>query len=964
MKRLHIITLVAAIALTAPASAYPLVFDLLFQTLFNAGAALALSSGNDDEEQIVPDDSKMTYGYLPCGLLYIIYPNQRPAYRANFYLIENIGSVVEDSTQRGMAHFIEHLAFHGSKNFPGEGMTETLERHGMQFGYDFNASTSYDQTMFYIRNADMIDGDAMVDTCLMILKDIAMDLTLADEAIEAERPIILEEWRTGQGMYTRLSEKMFPVLFHPRSRYCHPPIGDPEVLKTFEPQALRDFYAKWYTPSHQTLFVIGHVDPKQVEKQIKKLWKKEKKPKNEAVRYQATIWDPRQLTTEVITDPEFPGSQIDFWFRIPTPERGLARQSMRYFFESYVGWMAQRILSQRMLDRLYQEDSPWSNAKADLSSFYMVEDQDVFRLYSLYDRSRRDEALEMLISEAKRASELGIDQAELDMACEAMLSLADALPAAFDEKNNDDHFARLSQMITNTNAVPSMEVEQALYRDFVNVITVDIINQYLNTIIQPHNLTAIMVEKDNPTVWTSEQFKQRIDSLWQAIPVEKADVDTTYRRPLLSQEPVPGKIISVERDTVFNARHYRLSNGARVTACRQTVRNDQIDIRAVQRGGLSAVLDSGFVDGSYVDVMADIGGLGDFSALQLHRKLNGLQASIETNYAPYSELIVGESRVCELDTLMQLLYLRMTTAREDTTAFRNWLKTARAHLVDVQADPDKVFSDSIRTILYGPAHPYLRRVNQGDLDTLSCTHSLELFRQRMANPAAFDFIIMGNIDLDSIEPLIERYIGSLPGDGNAERAPFHRIDRLAVPGERTMRFSYPMPAAKSKVYIAYELHRPYTLEDELAITLLSGILQKIYIQTLRTDAQGTYGATVNSASGEVDGFHSLFISFDTNSDMAESLLDAARQAIEDIAEKGVDASLFEALHAYMLQDEYSATLQQSYPMAYFTHRYLYGDDHYAQRCEALERVTPQTIQQLARDLTNAPVRVALIMDAE
>lgn len=910
----------------------------------------------------LPLDSAILYGKLSNGLTYYILQNHRPAYKANFYLLVNIGSTVEEPNQAGYAHMVEHLAFCGSAHFPQGALVETLQQRGISFGYDINASTSHDATVYNICNVDTRLGSGLIDTCLLALKDISCALAFDPPMVEREKMVILEEWRQDNGPFARLTEKMFPVLFGAGNRYNRMPIGSPAEVSGATPASLKAFYEKWYQPQHQAIVVIGSIDPTEIEERIKAMWGDVPVPTHPSVREWEQIDDHAGVIAGVVTDTQFPGCQMDLWFKVDIPPRN-ERDRVSYLNNSFLGYMAQKTLTRRLADILYEPDSPFTGARAEFSQYYLADSKDGFRAYALYDRNKREKALTRLITEIKRLAAYGITDTEMLLNIKAMKSMVDNLPVSLEEQNNYEQYDRVSVHFLKGNVVLSAADQIDAYRNFIDTVRADDIRAFVRRCLKPDNLAAMLVEKetDSSTTPTAEKFRRMITEIWDTAAVRPYIMDTAYMRPILSKKLKPGKIKDFDYDTLFLAKRYRLSNGARVAVCIRDVLTDEISLRAVQRGGESALLPTDFTDGTFAPDMAELGGVGDFSSTDLRRKYDGTGIDLSVIHTPYAEMIEGTSRVSELEELLALLHARLTSIRRDTTAFANWLATRKGMLNDLDNSPEKIFSDSIRSILYLDQRPLMRQIDMADLDTLDYDNALRLFSRRIAEPANFDFIIVGNFEFETVEPLIEKYIGSLPR-ARSKPEVFPAFGRLAVDGERKVRFSMPSPSEGTKVYMAYELHTPYAMQDEMTLSILVSILEKEYIQALRSEAGGTYTPHVSAASGEADGFHSLFVSFDTNAQMAEGLVDKAEGILRDIAARGPDADLFKMARDYAVKSEYTATLQQDYPMTVLTHEALYGDIDPSLRLPCARRVTPEMVRQMAADLMNAPVKVTLIMD--
>lgn len=916
-------------------------------------------------DRVLEMDSAIVYGRLPNGLSYYIYQCPRPAYKVNLYLMEQVGCAVEESGQFGMAHFLEHVAFNGSEHFPGTSMVPRLESLGLSFGYDINASTGQDITTFEITGLDIRSGAGVVDTALLALCDISHALSLTDAAIDKERPIIIEEWRQGNDATERIQRQMMPILYGAGNRYCQLPIGDIGVLQSFTSQDLRNFYEKWYQPQHQAVIVIGSIDPAEIEEKIWQLWGDVEPKAEPSVRQWEQVPNHQGIVAGVVTDPEFPVCQIDLWFKVDLPPRS-QRNTASYLNDSLLGLTTSLVLNQRLAALLTSPNSPWSAAQAEYTEYFSADSKDAFRLYCLYDATRRAQALDELIAQAKRMAVYGVTSDELEMARQVIKLSVERMPVTADEMNNYEQFDRISEHFAKGNVVLSTVDEMQMFADFADTITVEGLDAFISRTIRPDNLTALMVEKEqpDPNRPSSEGLRLAIEQAWQGLQVEAPVVDTAYRRPLLDVEPAPGHIVKWEVDTMCDGRRYVLSNGARVAVCHRDVLADEVKVRAVARGGMSELAGISRIDAEMADALLGLGGLGEFSALDLDRKFAGRMLDIDVSFGPYSEIIecTTTADTAGLADAMRLMHLRLTTVRCDSAVFDNYAYMWRARLVDMDSDPSTVFADSVSAAVYGAGHPLMRPIAAADIDTADYARALSMARSRMANPAAYDFIVVGNINYEDVEPLLERYIASLPGDGAAPRPLSRTMDRYALPGMRCVRFSYPMSSPVTKVHRQYEACMPYALPDEMAIKLLATILERTYLQTLREQSGGTYVPHVDYYAIEDEGAFGLIVSFETNPEKAEELVRLVEQGLRDIAELGPDPDLFDAVKRYEGNLEYTATLQQAFPLDALTHLYLYGDNHEWERVDVVRGITLEQVRQMAATILGAPAQVTVIMD--
>lgn len=905
-------------------------------------------------------DPAVRQGQLPCGLTYYIMYSPRPAYKANFYLITRVGSTSELDNERGMAHFLEHCAFNGSTHFPGKGLQTTLERHGLKFGYDINANTAFDATTFNISHVDMTLDEAMLDTCLLALKDIACELTLADDAIEAERRIILEEWREGADAFERYTATALPVLFGDSCRYAHRmPIGTPEVIANFPPQALRDFYRRWYQPQHQALVVVGYVIPDEVEDAIRRIWGGVKAPKKPSVREWAQIPDHADTRVGAFADPEFPGCQMDFWWLVPTPPRG-ERSTSQYYRECLVGTFAMLALDSRMKDVLHEPDSPWTGAAADYDQYYYSDSRDGFRLYALYDRARRAEALERVVAMAKSAAVAGLSPSEVEAARQQMLSIADEIPRMRSERNNDEIATDLIRDFVNDNVMLDPVVEQELYRSLVANISAAELNAFLASTLTPANLAVMFAEKGAEAA-DAQSLAADVEALWRTVPVDNsallADAASLELMPVL---PEPGVLVDTREEKPFGAKIYTFANGARVIVCPSRVLSNRVDFAAVRPGGLAAMADSGYVEALACDDLANISGLGHLSANDLRKILAPTGVALEASSTSHADALFGTCRIDEIPTLLQLAHLRLTQPRRDTVAFANWKKATIGSIADRSDNPEHVFTNIVSRMYYGNDHPMWRWLTERGIDTLSYDRAQRLYSQRIASPASYTYVITGDFNPDSVLPHVARYIGSLPAA--PPRPALGDMPKLqALRGERRCDFPFPASDDKAMAHIGYELHEPYTVQTDMTLQVLRLLLETELTRTLRTEQGATYGAELSADALRDDDVVALAVTFHTNTAALESAIDTVRAALAALAADGPDAEAFDQARSYLSEIYYTATLQQDYPMEYYTALALTGKRTVADRVPALATLTATDVQSLAQRLLQADARVVVTM---
>lgn len=917
-------------------------------------------------ERVAMDPAIIT-GTLPNGMTYYVQDNPRKSSVASVYLMLNIGSVVEEENQRGMAHFVEHMAFEGTKHYPVSSLVETLGQMGLEFGSDINAATSADNTVFRFSNIYCLDsiGERNLETALAMMRDIASGITFGNNEIEKERSIIIEEHRQSRSAGTRLHTPTAAVLFGKESPYLKTPIGTLSALQSMTQKDLKDFYEKWYQPQHMAIAVVGNIDTEKVVSQIKSIMGKIKKLKHPSTRQWAQVPDNTSMQGIVLTDPELTGAQIDLWFKSSLPPRS-ERDNLDYYKESLAFYFIEKILDSRLSTELYKENAVFSGAGADYSQCFGADSKDALRIHALYNMANRHDALATLILHAKSAAELGFNSDEIDTMRDRMRNIAAKMPAEAKEKYNYQLYSRISEHFLKGNPPISPYAASRMMMEFADTVTQGYLNSLLRKLIAPERLTVILEEREtfDPARPSTAALLDSVKSIWASVKPDPFLPDSALKKPLLENIPPRTSPVKTVEDSIFLASTFTYPNGANVTIIKNQTNAHRVLLRAVRRGGHSALLGLGHdVEGYHAAEIANLGGLGAFSKNQLKQKFKDTNISLAASQTAYADKIEGSADLKDLETLLQMLYLRMTSVRADSAVFENWRKACIGIMHDIEHHPEAVFGDSVTAITYGANNPYRPIFKPEDFENIDCALALELYHSRITNPANWDYIISGNFEIDDVEPLAAKYIGTLPGQ-RTQPQPFQPMERRALEQHKHVRFSLKMAEPVTNVHASFSIRRPYTLEDEMALKVVAEMMNKLCQQRLREESAGTYSVSVSSVSSEIDGEHTLNIDFDTNAEMADTLLSAAKLALFDIARSKYDVAVYsEVLNALALAEQSYAQME-GYPVSYFTHVHLYGNDDVAKRYEALLTASPEKVAAIARAMANSSSQVTIIMDGE
>ena len=701
-------------------------------------AMLALSATMFAQQAMpVPFDPNVRRGKLENGLTYYIRHNEKPAQRANFYIAQKVGSILENDDQQGLAHFLEHMAFNGTKNFPGKGLLNYMEHNGVKFGENVNAWTSIEQTVYMLTNVPTTNMN-LVDSCILILHDWSSFISLEGEEIDKERGVILEEMRQGQGAQMRIYEKMLPEIY-PNSPYGHRlPIGTEEVVSGFKHDALRAYYHKWYRPDLQGIIIIGDVDVNEVENHLKSIFEDIPAPINPAERTRFQVADNAEPIVSICTDPEETNYNISLYYKhdiVPFEERG----DVQYWLKGYIDQLVSTMYNNRMEELTQKANPPFIFGYGYYGTFFVSDTKDAWTgLAYAKDKDGIDEALTAIVAENKRMQQYGFTASEFIL----------------------NHF------LTNEPLL-GIENEYMLLGQIMPMLPVEAINQYAKELIREDNIiiTLTAPEKKGEVLPTKEELLALFNKA-KEIEVEPYK-ETVSNEPLIATLPVKGAIESKKHDDTFDATILTLKNGVKVIYKPTNFKDDEILMSAYSFGGYSVMDQSDPYTLQQLNELAGLGGLGNFSAIDLPKVLAGKKVHVSGNVNTFTENVSGSCSVKDLETMMQLIYLSFGTPRSDEEAYQSFITRTKAMLANIESNPDVAFSDNLIFALFDN-HPLRKRMKAEDYDKVDYAKALKLYADRFKDANNFVFTFVGNIDPETFEPLVEQYIGALKTKKNDE----------------------------------------------------------------------------------------------------------------------------------------------------------------------------------------------------
>ena len=911
--------------------------------------------------QQVALDSAVRHGRLDNGLTYYIRHNAMPKNRCEFHIVQKVGSVLEEENQRGLAHFLEHMAFNGTKHFPGKSLINYLESNGLQFGTNINAYTSIDETIYSL--TDVPARQALVDSCVLILHDWAGCITLDPKEIDAERKVIHEEWRTKNSAQSRMYEATLKQLFPEDNPYgTRLPIGLMSVVDNFEHKALRDYYRKWYRPDLQGIIIVGDINVDEVEKTIHRLWRDIKKPVNPAPRTYFSVPDNTEPIVATAFDKEANRNTLKLSYkRDDTPDS--MRCDVNVMRDEYITSMASMLLDMR-LKTTAEDYRGIMTAPSAADSYYSVAaTKRATMLTANFHTGRWSEAMAALIREVKRAIVYGITETEFERLKTNMMQSINQSYQSRHRVANAHYAGQLQQHFLKNMPATSVEQYCALYMEILQSITLNDVNRRLQQLITDYNLAITIQGEDHEELPhpTREQILAAYSQAWQqqVSPYE----ETTTAKELMEVLPKKGSIICRKHDSKYGTDVLKLSNGATVILRHSAANKNEIMLRAYSPGGTSMYDDSEYAQYSVANSVAPRSGLANFSGKELGRMLEGRSVSYNTSIGMMHESIMGSCAPGDEETLLKLIHLRMTTVRKDTADFKVWQQQQLMQLQGRKRMPMAVFSDSLAQVMYGTdcvrmSPPNKQRIIDADYDRIC-----EIYRERFGNASDFTFVIVGNYNLERITSLIEQYLASLPSTGKHEKA--RNVTPKVKPGTHILHMT--LPATTPKTTVMYQIigKMAYSAKNMYAVRILQQVLDMMYTEQIREQEGGTYGVNVQINLARTPKNHlQMVVNFDTSKEQAEALLSKVRQCLNDVAKNGPDMSMYGKAMEYMQKTAGGRRSGNAFWMQAIMQNIQYGSDDMLHNDDSLDKITPKDVKRIAQVLIKSGNTTEAILNVE
>lgn len=901
----------------------------------------------------IDNDNTIRKGILPNGMTYYIRHNAQTKGVADFYIAQKVGSILEEKRQRGLAHFLEHMAFNGTKHFPGNtlqpGIVAWCESVGIKFGANLNAYTSVDQTVYNI-SAAPVTREGVIDSCLLILNDWSHELLLTDKEIDKERGVIEEEWRTrrsGMAMQ-RLSEQAMPVIYAGTKYSDCMPIGNIDIVRTFPYNDLRDYYSKWYRPDLQAIIVVGDINEDKIEEKIKKLFAKIPLPQNPAHRIYYPIGNNEKMILYTATDKEQPTVNFTLYMkRDVTPKQ--ERNTIQNYADDYKTNILRMAINDRLEELSRTKNAPFISASVRSGNFFLASTKDAFELSGVLKEGKALEAIQLLVGEVERARANGITIDELKRGKAEMLSYAENDYNDRSNRRNGEFVEQCVQNFLEETPIIEPEKELEMVRKLDKTVTIDDVNALAKTIITNQNQVVTMFGPDKNT------FKMPTNSsIENAILKAQKQHYTPYKTQntlterLITKLPKPGSIIS-ERTYKYGYTEFTLSNGLKVYVRPTNFEPDEVNLKLFSLGGKNIYPDSEMPNLTYLMAGATIGGVAQYNDLTLEKMLAGKTATVTPFIDNDTRGMAGTSNVKDTKTLLELVYLYFTQPRKDPQAFKNLMEQQQEFLTNAHVNPMLAYNDTLHKVAY--ATNRMASMDKEQLKRVNYNRIMLIYKELFANAANFKLILTGNININKLKPLLCQYIATLPSNNTKET--IGTYEPKLVDGKKTYIFHKKQTTPTAITTIVIKGKMEYNNRNELLMDAIGQLLRIVYTEKVREDKGGTYSV---QASGNLqhhpDDEALLRIAFQTDPQKYNDLIPIVYKELEKMATEGPSQQDLDKVKAYELK-VYNQVLRMNNYWEYVLYTDLYnGIDVDTDFRYIVENMTCDDIRTTLRNLLN------------
>ncbi len=926
----------------------------IFSLMLILSVSFLLQGQSYDLKQMPSLDPKVRTGVLPNGMHYYLRSNKIPENRCEFYIANNIGAILEDDDQNGLAHFTEHMSFDGTDHFPKKGILNYLATIGVKFGTNVNASTGLEQIVFNMSNVPL-KREGILDSALMILRDWSHYVTFKDDQIDLERGVILEEWRMYGSAEERMRNKLAPIIYKGSKYAIRNVIGDTAVLKHFKQETLRNFYHKWYRPDLQALIIVGDFDVNVVEAKIKKLFSVIPKTENPAAKENYPVPDNVEPLIGTATDKEATSTTVEVSCKHDITKE--SDKNLGYMRLQLVRGLISNMFGKRMSELSRKENPPFISGFGYYRGFTRT--KDAFTGVAQAANNQGIMALTALLTEMERMRRFGFTQGEFDRAKADLTKNYESRYLDRDKRKNRELVSpNLSYFLTN-NPNPGIEFEYNFAKSMIPGITLEELNTEAKKYFTDENMVVTITgpEKEGITIPTVSEIK-KVLTKYKSGKIEPY-VDQMARKKLIDKEPVPGKVIKVSANKVLGTTEWILSNGMKIVLRPSDIKEDELLLSGYREGGMSLIkqedIPSAMVLGEAISQM----GVGSFSTTDLEKLMSGKRVNLRIGISEERDMVSGRLSPNDLETALQMIYLYFTQPRWDATDYKTWMDKMKANYINAESEPRKAFRDTISLIMANH-NPRVIPMGYKVLGKVTLEKLQSVYKDRFSDPGNFTFEIAGKVDPEKVKPLFEKYLASLP---SVKRSQAYKDNGIRPPkGEIKRDFQHESKTPRTQVYVNYSGLSPFSADERVLSAALRHILELRYIESIRMDESGAYTIRVqhNVNKFPVPSFN-IIISFETDPVKADKLIGIVYREVKKIVDNGPSEADLQKAKEYFLKQRPEDMKENSWWLSRMDDYYFYDLDYLTGYEAKVNALTIQSLHDYAKKVLTQGNVVQVVM---
>jgi zinc protease len=907
-----------------------------------------------DLRKMPPLDPNVKTGVLENGMHYFIRVNKMPEKRGEFYIAHNVGAILEDDNQNGLAHFTEHMAFNGTDNFPKKGILDYLATIGVKFGTNVNASTGLERTVYNLSNVPFL-REGIVDTALMILHDWSGYISFLPGEIDLERGVIREEWRMYGSAGERMGNELAPVIYKGSKYALRNVIGDTAVINHFKYETIKNFYKKWYRPDLQAIVVVGDFDETMMEARIKKVFGEIPKVQNPTPKEEYELPDNAEPLIGTATDKEATSTVVSVYYKHDATKD--SDKNLGYMRRQLIRGLINSMFGQRMSERANKENPPFLFARCYYGQYTRTKDAFIGMAQAANNESIK--ALTALLTEMERMNRYGFTPPEFERAKADMMRNYESRYMERDKRKNRELVsANVSYFLTN-NPNPGIEFEYAFAQSMLPGLSLDEVNIETRKYVRNDNQVVTITGPDKPgiTLPSAAEIKTVLDT-YKSAKIEPY-VDALAGKNLMEQDPKPGKVVKISANTTFGTTEWVLSNGMRIIFKPTEFKEDELMMRGYSSGGTSLLKEDLIHSADlFSDAVAQMG-IAGFSRTDLNKMMAGKRASVSLGLTDDQDLISARTSPKDLETALQLIHLSFTNPRWDATDYKTWMEKVKSNYINAASEPRTAMNDTI-AVMMSNHNPRAVPLSYKVLDEVSLEKIQTIYHERFADPGNFTLLFVGKINPEQTQPLFEKYLASLP---TVNRTETFKDDGVRPPkGKVVNDFKRENKTPRTSIFYNLNGTCNYTADDKLMGAAIRHMLELRYVQSIREDEGGAYSVrTSYSLNNYPESGFFLNVSFDTDPLKADKLVGIVQREVTNLIDNGPLETDLQKAQEYFLKQRPEDLKENTFWSSLLFDYYFTGMDYLSGFENKVKTLNVKSVHDYARKILSGKNEVKVIM---